>query len=74
MNYMPVLKFDNPLTNQAGFYMIAESAERADRIIQYLKNLLDQGVNINEIDIDYTDISIVDMIRIKKEVEDYYNG
>ena len=72
MNYMPVLHFGNELTNQSGFYMIAESDQQAFKIIKYLKAAIDAGYDPNEIDIDYTDINDPDRERIKYEIEKYY--
>ena len=40
LNYPKILHFNNELTNQAGAYMIMTSAEKADYIIEELKEML----------------------------------
>ncbi len=72
MGYMPILHFNNEKVNQAGFYMIAESAQIADKIIAELKKVIDAGGDPNEVWVDYTDVNDADMKRIKYEIEKYY--
>lgn len=60
--------------NQPITYMIMNSAQKADYIISYLKEQLKTGNNINEIDIDYTDVNEADMKRIQKEIEEWWNN
>ena len=74
LNYPKIFHFNNELTNQAGAYMIMTSAEKADYIIEELKEMLKNGIDINEVDIDYTDVNDVDMKRIKREVEEWWEN
>lgn len=74
LNYPKILHFNNELANQAGAYMIMTSAEKADYIIEELKEMLKNGIDINEVDIDYTDVNDVDMKRIKREVEEWWEN
>ena len=60
--------------NQPITYMIMNSAQKADYIISYLKEQLKTGNNINEIDIDYTDVNEADMKRIQREIEEWWNN
>ena len=50
---------------------ILSSYEKANDIIDYLKEAVDAGYNPNDIDIDYSDIEEVDLRRIKRTIEDY---
>lgn len=52
---------------------ILSSYEKANDIIDYLKEAVDAGYNPNDIDIDYSDIEEVDLRRIKRTIEDYYS-
>ena len=52
---------------------ILSSYEKANDIIDYLKEAVDAGYNPNDIDIDYSDIEEVDLRRIKRTIEDYCN-
>ena len=72
MGCMPILHFNNEKVNQTGFYMIAESAQIADRIIDELKEVIDNGGDPNEVWVNYTDVNDADMKRIKYEIEKYY--
>ena len=50
---------------------ILSSYEKANDIIDYLKDAVDAGYNPNDVDIDYSDIEEVDLRRIKRTIEDY---
>jgi hypothetical protein len=52
---------------------ILSSYEKANDIIDYLKEAVDAGYNPNDVDIDYSDIEEVDLRRIKRTIEDYCN-
>lgn len=53
--------------------VILSSYEKANDIINYLKEAVDAGYDPNDIDIDYSDIEEVDLRRIKRTIEDYCN-
>jgi len=72
LTYVPVLHFGEPNLNQVGFYMLAESQERADKIIEFCKQVIDDGYDPNDCDIDYEYVCDSDLLRIKCEVEKYY--
>lgn len=66
------LNFSNPVTNQAGEYMIMNSATKRQFIIDTLLNYIDEGGDPNDISIDYTDVLDTDKQIIKDTVEQYY--
>ena len=71
---MRLFNFKNDLTNQAATYYVMSSAEQADYLIENFKTMLLDGIDINEIDIDYDGITESDMKRIKREVEEWWEG
>lgn len=71
---MRLFNFRNDLTNQAATYYVMSSAEKADYLIETFKTMLLDGIDINEIDIDYDGITESDMKRIKREVEEWWEG
>ena len=50
---------------------IISSAESADDIIIRLKEAIDNHINPNNMNIDYSNLLDYDCIRIKKEIEKY---
>lgn len=50
---------------------IMVSNQRANEIIDTLEAAIDEGIDPNDVDIDYTDVNESDMIMIKAEVEAY---
>lgn len=71
---MRLFNFGNDLTNQAATYYVMSSAEKADYLIENFKTMLLDGIDINEIDIDYDGITESDMKRIKREVEEWWEA
>ncbi len=50
---------------------IMESNRKANEIINILKKAINEGVDPNDVDIDYSDINDSDLAMIKTEVEEY---
>lgn len=71
---MRLFNFKNDLTNQAATYYAMSSAEKADYLIEAFKTMLLDGIDINEVDVDYDGITESDMKRIKREVEKWWEG
>ena len=50
---------------------IMVSNQRANEIIDTLEAAIDEGIDPNDVDIDYSDVNDSDMVMIKAEVEAY---
>lgn len=50
---------------------IMESNQRANEIIDTLEGAIDEGIDPNDVYIDYSDVNESDMAMIKAEVEAY---
>ena len=50
---------------------ILESNQRANEIIEYLKDCIDAGIDPNDVDVNYTHVLEEDRAMIKTAIEDY---
>ena len=65
--------FINFADNQVNPFEIAilESNQKANEIIDYLKDCIDAGIDPNDVEINYTDVLEEDRAMIKTAIEDY---
>ena len=65
--------FINFADSQVNSFEIAilESNQKANEIIDYLKDCIDAGIDPNDIEINYTDVLEEDRAMIKTAIEDY---
>lgn len=51
---------------------VLESNIKANKIIDYLKEAIDEGLDPNDVDIDYYGVLEEDLLMIKTEIEEYF--